>query len=149
MTSSGPVDSPFAAIAAIPPDPQFRFRIEFWAILACVVLFGTLIELVRRRRLKERYSFLWFLTSTVLLIFTLRRQWLNDLASALGVYYPPTALFLLLVFFMLMILMHYSMVISKLLNETQSLAQSVGVMDARIRKLENQLREEQAGPKSP
>lgn len=126
-------DSPFASVASI---PEYRFRIEIWAILGCVVLFGALVELVRRNRLKERYSFLWFTTSIVLLVFTLRRDWLEDLARLVGVYYPPTALFLLLVFFMLLILVHFSTVISKLLGDNQSLSQTVGILESRLRALE-------------
>lgn len=130
-------DSPFAQVAANLPD--YRLRIEFWAILGCVVLFAGLIELVRRHRLKERYSFLWFLTAGVMLIFTLRRDWLEDLAKMVGVYYPPSALFLLLVFFMLLILIHFSTVISRLLNDKQSLVQSMGLLEARMRNLERNL----------
>ena len=126
-------DSPFAMIAE---NPNYRFRIEIWAILGCVFLFVALVELVRRNRLKERYSFLWFATATVLLIFTIKRNWLEDLARMVGVYYPPTALFLLLVFFMLLILMHFSTVISRLLNDKQTLVQSLGILESRVRELE-------------
>lgn len=131
-------DSPFAQIPAI---TDYRFRIEFWAILGCIVLFVALIELVRRHRLKERYSFLWFVTAGVLLVFTVKRDWLEDLAKLVGVYYPPTALFLMLVFFMLLILIHYSTVISRLLDDKRSLAQSIGILDARLKKAEQKLEE--------
>ncbi len=127
------VNSPFEAVAAL---PDYRFRIEFWAILGCVILFLALIEMVRRHKLKERYSFLWFLTSGVLLAFTIRRDWLDDLAKLIGVYYPPTALFLLLVFFLILILIHFSTVISKLLDSNQVLSQSVAILEARLKKLE-------------
>lgn len=134
----GGADSPFAQVAL---NPDYRFRIEIWAILGCVVLFGALIELVRRHRLKERYSFLWFLTAGVLLAFTLRRDWLETLARSVGVYYAPTALFLLLVFFMLLILIHFSTVISKLLTDNQTLAQQIGILEARLRIIERVERE--------
>lgn len=132
-------DSPFAQV---PVNASYGFRIEFWSILGCVLLFVALIELVRRHRLKERYSFLWFVTVGVLFIFTLRRDWLEDLARVVGVYYPPTALFLLLVFFMLLILVHFSTVISSLLGDKQTLSQQIGLLEARVRALE----EKQAGP---
>ncbi len=133
---NGNAQSPFEIL---PAAPDFRFRIEFWAILGCVVLVIGLIELVRRHRLKEQYSFLWFLTSAVLLAFTLRRDWLEDLARVVGVYYPPTALFLLLVFFMLLILVHFSTVISKLLNDNQTLTQSIAILEARLRTVERKM----------
>jgi hypothetical protein len=135
---AGNADSPFAAVPAL---PDYRFRIEVWAILGCVVLFFALVELVRRHRLKERYSFLWFLTAGVLLAFTLRRDWLEDLAKMVGVYYPPTALFLLLVFFMLLILVHFSTVISGLLNDKQVIVQQLGLNEARVRELEARVKE--------
>jgi len=137
-----PVDSPFAGATSVIPD--YRFRIEFWAIFGCIILFAALFELVRRRHLKERYSFLWFITAGVLLVFTIKRDWLEDLAKLVGVYYPPTALFLLLVFFMLLILIHYSTVISRLLNDKQSLTQAIGILEARIKRLEQQ--EEKRNP---
>lgn len=120
--------------------PSFQGRIEIWAVLGCLVLFASLVELIRRNQLKERYSLLWFLTCAVLLVFTIRRSWLEDFSKIVGVYYPPTALFLLLVFFMLLILVHFSTVISSLLNDKQILTQQLGIVEARVRDLENQLK---------
>jgi hypothetical protein len=131
----GGTGSPLSGLASI---PEYRFRVEFWAILGCVVLFGALIELVRRNRLKERYSFLWFITAGVLLTLALKRDWLEDFARIAGVYYPPTALFMLLVFFMLLILIHFSTVISRLLQDKQSLTQALGILESRVRKLEDE-----------
>ncbi|MFL5814713.1 MAG: DUF2304 domain-containing protein [Bdellovibrionia bacterium] len=116
---------------------DYRFRIEFWAITGCILLVGAIIELVRRNQLKERYSFLWFATAAVLCGFALRRDWLEDFAQIMGVYYPPTALFLVLVFFMMLILIHFSTAISRLLSDRQALTQSVGMLEARIRELES------------
>jgi hypothetical protein len=131
----GGVDSPFAQVANL---PDYSKRIEFWAIFGCVLLFIGLIELVRRHRLKERYSFLWFLTAIVLMVFTVRRDWLEGLARVIGVYYAPSALFLILVFFMLMILIHFSTVISRLLNDKQVLVQNLGLLEERVRELEQE-----------
>ena len=138
-----PVDSPFSSAA---PIPEYQYRIEFWAILGCLVMFVAIIELVRRNRLKERYSFLWFLTAGVLLVFTLKRNWLEDLARMIGVYYPPTALFLILVFFLMLILIHFSTVISRLLNDKQVLAQQLGILDAKMKAMERDLGAHLASP---
>jgi hypothetical protein len=126
-------DSPFAVV---PPIADYQLRVKVVAVLGCFVLFLTLIELVRRHRLKERYSFIWFITATVLMVLTLKRNWLEDLARMIGVYYPPTALFLILVFFMLLILIHFSTVISRLLNDKQVMVQSLGMLESRVRDLE-------------
>lgn len=115
---------------------DYRLRIEFWAILGCVALGAVLVELVRRNRLKEKYSLLWFLTSGVLLVLTLKRDWLDVVAQFVGIYYAPSALFLVLVFFMLLILVHFSTVISQLLQDKQRVVQELALMDARLRSLE-------------
>lgn len=116
---------------------DYRLRIEFWAVLGCLMLAGILVELVRRNRLKEKYSLLWFLTSAVLLVLTLKRNWLDVLARFVGIYYAPSALFLVLVFFMLMILVHFSTVISQLLQDKQRVVQEIALLEARIRDLES------------
>lgn len=127
-------DSPIAHLSAI---ADYQFRIEFWAIAGCVGLFLTLIELVRRHKLKEKYSFLWFATAGVLFVFTLKRDWLELLARALGIYYAPTALLLLLVFFLILILIHFSTVISRLLDDKHTMAQKLGILESRVKELEN------------
>lgn len=107
-----------------------QHRIEIVSLAACFVLIGFIFELVRRNAIKEKYSFVWFLTGTILIALTLKRDWLAQLSSAIGVYYPPTALFLVLNFFMIVILVHFSMIISKLLTQNQKLAQKLALMEA-------------------
>ena len=137
-------DSPFAQAAAA--LPEYRYRIEFWAILGCTVLFALLFELVRRRKLKERYSFLWFLTGLVLVVFVIRRDWLEDLAALVGIYYPPTALLIIVVFFLLLILIHYSTVITRLMSDNQTLVQEVGLLESRLRELERLAEAQESAP---
>ena len=129
QTAPGPVVD-----ASAPAFVQFlqAHRIEVVATLACVVLMGLVFELVRRDQIKEKYSFLWFITCMSLLALTLKRAWLTHLADALGVYYPPTALFLVLSFFMIVILVHFSMVVSKLLTQNQKLAQKIALLEAEV-----------------
>lgn len=107
-------------------------RVEMVAVLACLALLSLVFELVRRHQIKEKYSFLWFATGSSLLVLTLKRDWLDVLAKALGVYYPPTALFLVLSFFMIVILVHFSMVLSKLITQNQKLAQKIALLEAGI-----------------
>ena len=107
-------------------------RIEVVAVLACLGLMGLVFELVRRKEIKEKYSFLWFLTGASLTVLSLKRDWLASLSSALGVYYPPTALFLVLNFFMIMMLVHFSIVITKLLTQNQKLAQKIALLEAEM-----------------
>jgi hypothetical protein len=110
-------------------------RIEAVAMLACITLMVLVFELVRRRQIKERYSFLWFVTCASLLLLTLKREWLHQLAALLGIYYPPTALFLVLNFFIIVILVHFSIVLSRLMTQNQTLAQKVALLEAELASL--------------
>lgn len=107
-------------------------RVELVAVVACLGLMALVFELVRRRQIKEKYSFLWFITGACLLTLTLKRDWLAALSKTIGVYYPPTALFLVLSFFMIVILVHFSMVLSKLLTQNQKLAQRIALLEAEV-----------------
>ena len=89
-------------------------RVSLAAAGAAMLLLGAIIELIRRRRLQERYALLWVLTGVVILVFSLWRGALVKLSSAVGIHYPPSALFVLASFFILIVLLHYSTVISEL-----------------------------------
>jgi cytochrome c oxidase subunit IV len=58
------------------------------------------LELVRRKKLTEEYSFVWLVCALALLVVALgRRLFLDRVALAMGIYYPPAALLLVLIFF--------------------------------------------------
>ncbi len=65
-------------------------RIQIVAIAAATGLIVVLLELVRRRRLLERYALLWLFSALVLLGLAVWRDLLGWVASALGVAYPRT-----------------------------------------------------------
>lgn len=92
---------------------------------------GTLvfvIELVRRRKLREEYSLLWLGTALVLLILATSRPLLDTIASAIGIFYPPSALFLVAIVFMLLMLLHFSTVLTRLTQENKEIAQQMALL---------------------
>ena len=104
-------------------------------ILAIVVTGGLLVlifELVRQRRLLERYALLWLFASSVLLGLSVWRGALEELASAVGIYYAPSALFAVAFGFVLVLLLHFSLVISRLAEQTKVLAQRVGLLQHEV-----------------
>ena len=86
------------------------------------------LELVRRRRLREEYALLWLATGVALLLLSLSRPLLDELASLTGIYYPPSALFLVALLFVLAILMHFSIVITRLTQENRELARQIALL---------------------
>jgi hypothetical protein len=121
-------------------------RVEVVALVACFSLIGVIFELVRRRKIKERYSLLWFFTGVSMLALTLKRDWLERFSSTVGIYYAPSSLFLLLSGFMILILIHYSTVISQLLSQNQKLGQKLALLEADLEELKDGLRRGDGGP---
>ena len=107
-------------------------RVQVVAILGAGVLLLAVLELVRRRRLLERYALLWLLSSVVLLGLAIWRGFLEEIAQALGVAYPPNALFLIAFLFILLLLLHFSVVVSRLADQTKVLAQRLALMESKL-----------------
>ena len=97
-------------------------------VIGSVVALLFILELVRERRLREEYSLLWLATAGVLLLLSLSRPLLDILATAIGIFYPPSALFVVALLFVLAILMHFSMVITRLTQENKEIAQQVALL---------------------
>jgi hypothetical protein len=112
-------------------------RISIAASVASVLLILVVLELIRGRRLKERYALLWLATGAVLLVLSAWRGGLNTIAGWLGVSgYPPAILFAAATLFVILVLLHYSTVLSRLTDETVILAQEVGLLRQRLDLLE-------------
>ena len=108
-------------------------RVSIFAAIAAILLLAVIFELIRSRRLQERYALLWLVTGLVLLILAIWRNGLNVLARTVGIAYPPSALFLVVGLFVLVVLLHYSTVISKLADQNTILAQRLALLEAKLR----------------
>jgi hypothetical protein len=112
-------------------------RVSIASAIAAVVLLLVILELIRSRRLQERYALLWLLTGLVIFVLAVWRGLLSRLADLVGIAYPPSALFVLAAFFVLVVLLHYSTVISKLSDQNRILAQRLALFEHRLRQSEN------------
>jgi hypothetical protein len=113
--------------------------VQIVAIAVSISILVVVIELIRRNHLKERYSLIWLATAFVLILFSVWRTLLHSIAKALGIYYPPSFLFLLAIMFLLVLLLHFSTIVSSLSENNKRLAQELGVLKARIKKIENKV----------
>jgi hypothetical protein len=115
-------------------------RISIAAAVASIVLILVVLELIRGRRLKERYALLWLVTGVVLLVLAVWRDGLNTIAGWLGVSgYPPAILFAAAILFVIVVLLHYSTVLSKLDDENTLLAQELALLRRRVEELQSQI----------
>ena len=107
------------------------------ASAASIILLLAVLELVRRRRLREKYALLWILTAIVLLILSLWRGLVDSIAIELGIAYGPLITIAVGALFVLVVLLHYSTVISALTDRSAVLAQQVAMLEERLRRLED------------
>jgi hypothetical protein len=108
-------------------------RVSIAAAIAAAILLLVVFELIRSRRLQERYALLWLLTGIVIFALAAWRSLLGWASDAVGIAYPPSALFVLASFFILLVLLHYSTVISKLSEQNTILAQRIAMLENRLR----------------
>ena len=115
-------------------DPVTPLYVSIAATVASILLILVVFELIRSRRLRERYALLWLATGVVLLVLSAWRGGLNTIAGWVGVTgYPPAVLFAVATLFILAVLLHYSTVISKLADQNVILAQRLALLEQRIR----------------
>jgi hypothetical protein len=112
-------------------------RVQIVGIAGAAVLLLVILELVRRRRLLERYALLWLLAGVVLLGLAIWRGALEELATLVGIASPPNALFFVAFAFVLVLLLHFSVAVSRLTDQSKVLAQRLALL------------EERAGPAQP
>jgi hypothetical protein len=119
------------------------------SILASSLLLLGVLELVRRRRLMERYALLWLLAAIVTLALAAWPGALGQISKAIGIAYPPTALFVVAFAFVLFLLLHFSTVVSRLSDQTKVLAQRVALLEERVTEAERPRAEGDLEPGDP
>jgi hypothetical protein len=108
-----------------------ELRIQVVSIVAAAGLFIVVFELVRQRRLLERYALLWLFSALALLGLASWSGLLERIANTIGIIYPPNALFLIAFGFVLVLLLHFSIAVSRLTDQTKVLAQRLAMLEER------------------
>jgi hypothetical protein len=111
-------------------------RIQLVAIIGSFLLLFVVLEMVRRRRLMERYALLWLLSAVVLIGLASWSGGLAKISHAIGVIYAPNALFFVAFGFVLVLLLHFSAAVSRLSDQTKVLAQRIALLDERLQRNE-------------
>ena len=114
-------------------------RITLSIFLGALALLFIVLELVRQRKLEEQYSLLWLATAASLVLLALTRNVWDGVLLGLGVAYPPTALFVAGFVALIMILLYFSTVISKLTRQNRQAAQELGFLRWKLAELEKRL----------
>jgi hypothetical protein len=119
-------------------------RAMVFGLVASIIALLFIIELVRQRRLKEEYSLLWLATAAALIILSVSRPLLDVLANMVGIFYPPSALFLVAMVFVLFILLHFSTVLTRLAQENKETAQQLALLRWQLEQAQRALAEKKS-----
>ena len=108
---------------------------QIFALLVSLVIFVAVVDLVRKRRLREEYSVLWLATSVLMFVLVLRYEWLVALTALIGAGLPTTTLFLCAIIFLMLLAVQFCIKISKLTDQVKNLSQENALMKAEIENL--------------
>jgi hypothetical protein len=109
---------------------------QYIAIAVSISLFLYILFLVRNKKIKEEYSLLWLFSSIIFIVFSIWRHGLEFFAKLIGIAYPPAALFLILLLAVFLILIEFSINISKLTEKNKILAQELALLRHELEALE-------------
>lgn len=96
------------------------------------------IHIVRRNKLSIKESFWWLIGAVAMLLLAIFPQFLNWIASVLGIFYPPTLLLTMCAIFLLFILFKDGRRIAKLQVQNIELEQQVALIKNQLRQKNNQ-----------
>lgn len=109
------------------------YLFQVLAILGAVIIFGVVIDFIRRGLLKEKYSVLWLASAIAIIIVAVKKSLLDYIAGLIGVAYPPTLLFAIAFIFIILIILHFSVVISILHEKNKTLSQELTLIKNALR----------------
>lgn len=112
------------------------FRNKIVALTFGILLLLLIIDLVRRRKLREEYSWLWLMTGAIILLLTLWFDLLKWVTHLVGAVTPSSTIFLFAFLFLILISLHFSVVISKLTNQNKELAQRYALLELELREIQ-------------
>jgi hypothetical protein len=115
-------------------------KVQIVVGMLSIFLLWTTFELVRKNRLREEYAILWLFTGIVVLVFSLWPEFLLSrfFARITGIFYL-SAIVVISFLFLLLIVLHFSVVISKLTNQNKELAQRYALLELKINELKRGL----------
>lgn len=119
------------------------------AAIVTVLLLVVVLELVRRRRLVERYALIWILASLGMVVLAVWQSGLDWIGNRLGVADPVNGIFLIAFAVVFGLLLNFSVAVSRLSEETKILAQIVSRLDAELRELRRDAPHRNGGDPDP
>ena len=110
-------------------DPSVDIdRFQILAVIGSLIFLALIVYLVRKKKLREDYSLLWLFFGGIFLLLSIWRESLEYISKAIGVAYAPAAIFIILIMSLFMIMIQFSIIISKQANQISMLAQEISLL---------------------
>jgi hypothetical protein len=122
-----------------------QFGAQLASIVFASLVFLLVFEMVRRRHLHERYAILWLGAALVLLVLAVWTGLLKSVSDLVGIKTPSNAFFVIAFGFLLLLVLHFSSVVSKLSDETRVLAQRLALVEQQLHADDHRTRERRVG----
>ena len=111
-------------------------KVNLFAVIGSIILLMIILELIRRKYLRERYSLIWIVTGALFLLLSMRVDLLEKISHFLGFSVPSNALFFFGIIFLLLIVLGLSVITSRLAEKNKVLTQEVVLLKKRVDDLE-------------
>jgi hypothetical protein len=108
------------------------YQQKVFAIIASLLIMALVVELVRRRKLREEYSWLWLLTGGFIILLVVWYDLLVLITHLIGAIAPTTTLFIFGLIFLMLISLHYSIQISQLSHQVKEMAQQLTLLRGQV-----------------
>jgi hypothetical protein len=122
-----------------------QFGAQLASIVFASLVFLLVFEMVRRRHLHERYAILWLGAALVLLVLAVWTGLLKSVSDLVGIKTPSNAFFVIAFGFLLLLVLHFSSVVSKLSDETRVLAQRLALVEQQLHSDDHGTRDRHVG----
>jgi hypothetical protein len=126
-------------MVAVPSYTGIQPRTQVFVVLIGIAMLFFVLNMVRRKRVREQYSLLWIMAVLVMTLAAVFIRPVERLSHLIGIYYPPAFLFLIAILLMLILQFHVSTVISNLREQNRNLTQDLGLLAAEVRELRRAL----------
>lgn len=110
-------------------------RLNIIVIIIGVVILVGIIDLVRRRKLNEEYSFLWLIIGIILVLITIFPESVSYISQLIGTELPINTLFFTGIIFLMLLGVFFSLKISVLSNRVKNLSQKIAILENSIKKI--------------
>jgi len=114
-------------------------RIQVLAIIGSILFLIFIIELIRKRKIKDAYGLLWIFIGVIFIVIAVWRQGLEVISRLMGIFYTPAAFLLILIMAILLILIQYSQVISRLSENCKTLNQQIAILKLELKELSDRV----------